>query len=175
MHLNWCNPIQSSFLPLGKQRNGPRLERQEAVNDAQPSRKTSRHAEHIPTRWLCQWSYALDHSIITLSYYFSSTIAWTTYRYSVLHGWPACKSLSLLLSWSLSFASKNASLDWSQDKRVGKITSWLAKVTQKVCGKQRIEPRWLASSASQLRTRIRCCIRRTVWKHLQKIYAIIRM
>lgn len=141
MHLNWCNPILSSFLSLGKQRNGPRLGRQEAVNEAQPSRKISRHVEHIPTRWLCQCSYALDHSIITLSYYFSSTITQTTYRYSVLHGWPACNSLSLLFSWSLSFASKNASLDWSQGKHVGtcfyhiNITSWLAKVSQKVCGK----------------------------------------
>lgn len=135
MDLNKCNPILSSFLSVDKQGNGPRLGRREAVNDAQSSTKTSRHADHIPTRWLCQCSYALDHSAITLSYYFSSTTTQTTCRYSVLHEWPACKSLFLLFSWSLTFASKNVSFDWLQEKRVGKITSWLAKVMQKVCAK----------------------------------------
>lgn len=180
MDLNKCNPILSSFLSVDKQGNGPRLGRREAVNDAQSSTKTSRHADHIPTRWLCQCSYALDHSAITLSYYFSSTTTQTTCRYSVFHEWPACKSLFLLFSWSLTLASKNVSFDWLQEKRVGKI-KWfflhdLPRSCRKSVPKQRTEPRWPASSASHLRAGIRCCIRsRTTWKHPKKIYAIIRM
>lgn len=135
MDLNKCNPILSSFLSVDKQGNGPRLGRREAVNDAQSSTKTSRYADHIPTRWLCQCSCALDHSAITLSYYFSRTTTQITCRYSVLHEWTACKSSFLLFSWSLTFASKNVSFDWSQEKRVGKITSWLAKAMQIVCAK----------------------------------------